>query len=75
MISIEIGGLGLGSSRRGTVILFFAELLIDLGQFLFNRNSTATLVDHQPLLKNAVLSEARFEGVRRVENLFYLCPL
>lgn len=77
MISIKIGSLGISSARRSiqAVLLLFKPLLINLGDFLFERNSTATLIDHQPLLKNANINEARFEGVRRVENLFYLSEL
>ena len=74
MIPIKIG-LGISSAWLGKRLLFFETLLTNLGGFLFGRNSTATLIDQQPLLKSAKINEARFEGVRRVENLFSLPEL
>lgn len=65
----------IGGGQRANPLLFSAPLTASLiptkgiGSPTFTRNSTATVVDHEGVIRNCKANEARFYGARRVENL------
>lgn len=64
-----------GGGQRVNPLLFHAPLTTSLvpakgiGSAIFSRLSTATVTDHEGIIRNCRSGEARFYGARRVENL------
>ena len=81
-MDLSLGAVGLGVGTQQTVLAqilgganFFADLTHSLvpnlgtGSATFTRATTATVKDHEGVLRTAIAGEARFEGARRVMNL------
>jgi hypothetical protein len=70
------GRLLLGGLTQEFGVVFYAPLKTTLvpliGTYVpsFTRNTTATVTDFEGIIRTAKIGEARFEGARRVENLY-----
>lgn len=65
----------IGGGQRANPLLFHAPLTTSIvptkgiGAATFTRASTATVVDHEGIIRTCKANEARFYGARRVENI------